>query len=331
MGPGEVRTEREPIPSPTEGQVLVEAEVSAISSGTEMHFFRNTVPEGLLLDEVLPDLGDRFGYPLKYGYASVGRVRTLGEGVDEDWKDRRVMALHPHESHFLASPNDLHQVPDDVPSEDAVMVPAVETAVGLVMDGRPVIGEEVVVMGQGVVGLLTTGLLSLMPLGRLVAVERRGYRMSTSLRMGAQVCLGVDLSRDEILEGCGLAPEGADLAFELSGNPEALGQAVSLVGYGGRVVVGSWYGERDAEMGLGTRFHRNRISIMSSQVSRISPSLSGRWDKARRYGLAWDVVRRLRPSKLVTHRFPVEEAGRAYEIIDRREDSPLQVLFTYGS
>lgn len=82
---------------------------------------------------------------------------------------------------------------------------------------------------------------------------------------------------------------GADLTFELSGNPDALDAAVSSTGYDGRIVVGSWYGTKPTELNLCGRFYRSRIRLSSSQVSTIDPMLRGRWGRSRRMNLAWDL------------------------------------------
>src|SRR5690606_2911712 len=87
------------------------------------------------------------------------------------------------------------------------------------------------------------------------------------------------------------------------------GRQRRATGREGRVVVGSWYGTRRAAVELGTHFHRGRLTVRSSQVSRINPALAGRWSKARRLAFALELLRRIRPGALITHRFPVERAA----------------------
>jgi hypothetical protein len=70
-----------------------------------------------------------------------------------------------------------------------------------------------------------------------------------------------------------------DLTFELTGSPSALNDAIEHTAFSGRIVIGSWYGQKRAEIDLGGAFHRSRIKLIASQVSTISPELSGRWDK----------------------------------------------------
>src|SRR5690606_10225534 len=84
-----------------------------------------------------------------------------------------------------------------------------------------------------------------------------------------------------------LAAVDADLALELSGDMAVLNLALEATGFDGRIVIGSWYGRRTAPIDLGSRFHRNRLRLISSQVSTLAPALTGRWDKTRRLALAW--------------------------------------------
>jgi threonine dehydrogenase-like Zn-dependent dehydrogenase len=122
-----------------------------------------------------------------------------------------------------------------------------------------------------------------------------------------------------------------DLTFELSGSPSALNDAIALTAFSGRIVIGSWYGEKRAEINLGGVFHRSRIKLISSQVSTIAPELSGKWDKARRFDVAWKALERIKPEKWITHRFPIERAEEAYRLLDENPQEVIQVIFEYKS
>ncbi|MCS7003626.1 MAG: oxidoreductase, partial [Dehalococcoidia bacterium] len=123
--------------------------------------------------------------------------------------------------------------------------------------------------------------------------------------------------------------EQYDVAIELSGNPAALNDAIACVGFGGRVIVGSWYGAKPATVRLGGRFHRDRVQIMSSQVSTIAPCLRGAWTSARRLALAVAAARDIPADRIITDRWPIHDAARAYAQLDRDGDQSLQVVFTY--
>ena len=332
--PYQVCVQEESLPPPDAGQVLVQTLVSAISPGTELLIYRGQAPTGIPVDETIPALAGDFGFPLKYGYAAVGRVITLGASVAPEWQGRLVFAFHPHESHFLASPAELILVPPNLSPEEAAFLPNMETAVNFLMDGQPLIGEQVAVFGQGVVGLLTTALLAQLPLARLITLDRYPMRREKSLAMGAQVSLdpvGPDgLARLHSMFQEERSYAGADLTYELSGNPAALDQAIAATGFNGRVIIGSWYGQKRVDLNLGGRFHRSRVRLISSQVSTIGPEWQGRWTKSRRLQVAWRMLQQVRPAQLITHRFPITQASQAYALLDQHPEEAVQVMLTYA-
>jgi alcohol dehydrogenase len=352
-GDSEVEVYERELPIPDEGQVRVRTERSAVSPGTELLVYRGEVPSEMAADATIDALADTFEFPLRYGYAAVGRVEATGPGVDSSWEGREVFGFNPHESHFCAPVSDLLPVPEDCSAEAATFLPNVETAVNFLQDGAPRLGERVAVFGQGVVGLLTTALLAEYPLAELVTVDRYPERRARSLELGADAALDAVGDEGDNEDGHGDGSEddvgerirerfggnvqtvtrddsaGADLTYELSGCPDALDSAVSATGYDGRVVVGSWYGTKPTELDLGGRFHRSRIGLESSQVSTIDPDLRGRWSKDRRLGVAWEKLREIGPERFVTHEFDISEAGQAYEMLDENPSGALGVLFEY--
>ena len=187
--PYRVSVQEESLAAPAPDQVMVQTLVSAISPGTELLFYRGQAPTDLPVDETIAALASEVRFPLKYGYAAVGQVIAVGTQVAPEWQDRLVFSFHPHESHFLASLAELMPVPPSVSPEEAAFVPNMETAVNFLMDGQPLIGEQVVIFGQGVVGLLTTALLARLPLARLVTLDRYPLRRQTSLALGAHASL----------------------------------------------------------------------------------------------------------------------------------------------
>lgn len=329
--PREVELREESLPALKPDEVLVETVCSAISAGTEMLVYRGQFPH---IKETYDRYSNDLEYPLAYGYACVGVVRELGEKVDAHWRDRFVFGFQPHTTHFIARTDSLLLPPASLPAEACSFLPNMETAVNLVQDAAPLLGERVLVLGQGVVGLLVASLLREFPLEVLVTSDCYELRRKASLE------LGVDDSFDPAnlnMQPVPSKPQFAyaqrkfDLTFELSGSPSALNDAIALTAFSGRVVVGSWYGEKRAEVDLGGAFHRSRIQLISSQVSSIAPALSGRWDKARRFEVAWEALERIQPQKWITHRFSIEEAGKAYRLLDENPQEAIQVTFKYHS
>ena len=347
--PGAVEVCTEEMAPPQGNELLIETVVSAISAGTEMLFYRGQVPAGMAADSSIAGLTDEVRYPLKYGYACVGRIcefagplarqaepteadgPTDAAGAEEN---RYYFAFHPHESHFYASPQALLPVPEGILPRQAALLPNAETAVNLVMDGAPLVGERAVVMGLGIVGLLTTALLAQFPLAALIAVDPLPHRRRLARRLGASQAIdpggadGPEALQEALADGG--ERHGVDLIYELSGQPAALDAAVSAAGFDSRIVVGSWYGTKPATLQLGGSFHRNRIRLISSQVSTIAPQLRGRWTKARRMESAWQLLAKLPADELISHRFPLEQADEAYRLIDSCPEQTLQVILDYS-
>jgi 2-desacetyl-2-hydroxyethyl bacteriochlorophyllide A dehydrogenase len=331
--PRQVALKGETIPDPAFGQVLVKTIISAISPGTELLIYRGLAPADLARDETIPALAGDLSFPLKYGYGTVGQVIELGRGVAPEWEGRLIFAFHPHESHFLATPDELLRLPENLTPEEAVFFPNMETAVTFLLDGQPLVGEQVAVFGQGIVGLLLTALLSSFPLSSLVTLDLYPRRRLLSETLGAHATL--DPSAPDTparlaaaLQGTGPFP-GADLCYEISGNPAALDQAIAATGFSGRVVIGSWYGLQRSDLNLGGRFHRSRVRLIGSQVSSIAPEHTGRWNNTRRYHATWQMLAQVQPARFITHRFPLHQAGQAYELIDRHPEEAIQVILTY--
>ncbi len=322
--PRGVEVREETLPALKEGEVLVETVCSAISAGTEMLIYRGEFPDETgSQDSISHDLR----YPLAYGYATVGVVRKLGKQVAKSWQEKHVFAFQPHCSHFVAASDSLFPVPDSLSSETACFLPNMETAVNLVQDAAPILGERVLVFGQGIVGLLTTALMREFPLECLVTADHFALRRKASLELG--VTASLDPGPKNFHETAkNLLPQGADLTLELCGNPSALNDAIALTRFSGRIVIGSWYGRKKGDVDLGSAFHRSRIKLISSQVSTISPELSGRWDKPRRFEVAWKALERIQPEKWLTHRFAIGEASKAYDLLDKNPRETIQILLT---
>jgi 2-desacetyl-2-hydroxyethyl bacteriochlorophyllide A dehydrogenase len=320
--PHHIEIKSDSIPPLASNQLLVRTVVSAISAGTELLFYRGQVPPDMSVDASIAGMEQGVRYPLTYGYCSAGEVVATGRDVDAIWQGRRVFAFHPHTSHFVTTTDSLHPIPDSLSYEQAVFLPNMETAVNFAMDARPLIGERVIIMGLGVVGLLTLYLLRRFPLASIAAIDAYAKRRDVAKKWGADALFSpADLHA--------LRDFDPDLILELSSNPDALASAIDMADYGTRVVIGSWYGDKVAHLALGGKFHRNRVQLTSSQVSTLDGSFSNRWDKARRLEIAWEYLHDLRIDELITHRIAIDDAGEAYQLLDQQPDQTLQILLNY--
>jgi 2-desacetyl-2-hydroxyethyl bacteriochlorophyllide A dehydrogenase len=320
----ELRPEEAPAPGP--GEVRVRAFLSAVSHGTEMLVYRGGVPEDLSLD--LPTFAGGFGFPIKHGYASAGRVLDAGPGVKALAPGDPVFVHHPHQDLFTV-PVDLPvPLPRDLDPLRAVFFANMETALNVVHDAHARLGETAVVFGQGVVGLLVTRLLTISGVS-VLAVEPVPKRRELALKMDAAAAFGADDVRERVLAATD--GRGADVAVEASGSGAALAAAVGCVAVEGTVVAASWYGREPVALPLGGHFHRGRVRIRSSQVGRVAPELSARWGAGRRRGAVVSLLRdpRVPLDSLVSHRIPFGRAPDAYRMLDEEPGEAVQVVFDY--
>ncbi len=304
----------------------VRATASALSQGTEMLVYRGEVPADLPLD--LPTLAGSFGFPIKYGYATVGRILDTGAGVEDLAPGDLVFVHHPHQDAFVVPAAMPVHLSDALDPLLGLFVANLETAVNVVHDTPLRLGETALVFGQGVVGLLVAQLLRLAGAGRVLVVDPLKNRRDLARTVGVDETFepGEDFP-ERILETT--AGRGADVAVEVSGSGAALQAAIEAVAVEGTVVAASWYGAKPVALSLGGHFHRGRVRLRSSQVGRMSPDLGSRWDLDRRTEMVLGLLSRLRLKELISHRFPFEEAPEAYRLVDERPGEAVQVILTH--
>ena len=303
----------------------VEAIASALSAGTEMLVYRGEVPEDLVLD--LPTLEGSYAFPIKYGYAAVGRVMDTGSHVEYLSPGDAVFVHHPHQEIFVVPARMPVRIPDHLNPSLGVFAANLETALNIVHDTPVRFGETALVFGQGVVGLLVARLLKLAGAERVLVVDPIEKRRNLALAAGADGAFVPEVLNERVTEITG--GRGADVAIETSGSGSALQSAIDAVATEGTVVVASWYGTKPVTLALGGHFHRGRVRLRSSQVGRLNPGLAPRWDRARRMETVIGLLDRLGLGELISHRIPFESAPEAYRLIDERPEEAVQVVFTY--
>jgi threonine dehydrogenase-like Zn-dependent dehydrogenase len=252
----------------------------------------------------------------------VGVVGAAGDAVPDAqrWLGRRVFAFAPHASAVVVDAGDVMPVPAGVRAEDAVFLPSVETAVSLAHAAGPLLGERVLVVGQGLIGLLTAAALQHAgagPTADVTVADVSDARLAVASAFNPTAATWNPAARPTTSRG------GFDVCVEVSGNPRGLQTAIDCAAANGKVVVGSLFGDGLSPLRLGLRFHRSGVRLVASQVSHIPPELSGRWDKRRRFDVAWHVLQKVRPSRLLgaDGAVPLRSADvlRAYERLERGE------------
>jgi threonine dehydrogenase-like Zn-dependent dehydrogenase len=296
-------------------EVLVRARYSGISRGTEALVFRGEVPPSQHAVMRAPFQEGEFPGPVKYGYASVGDV----EEGDQALVGRTVFCLYPHQDRYLVPADAVTLLPDGVPPPRAVLGANMETAVNVVWDAKPAAGDRVIVVGGGVVGLLTAWLCRHTPGADVTVVDLNPARAAAAAALGVPFL--------------GEPPHGADadLVVHASGQPEGLASALALAGPEATIVEASWYGVRSVPLPLGEAFHSRRLTIRSSHVGRVPPERTPRWTRQRRLRLALTLLRDPRLDALITGESAFEELPGVLEELSRGSGSALCHRIRYAA
>ena len=263
------------LPPPAPGMVQLRALFSGVSRGTEALVLAGQVPE-LLQDTMrCPAQDGDFPFPVKYGYALVGVV----EDGPEDLKGRTCFTLHPHQDSAQVPADMAVPLPEGLPARRAVLTANMETALNITWDAGAAPGDRVLVVGAGVVGLLTASLIRDIPGTEVVLVDINPARRAVADALGLTFCLPED------------APQGVDIAINLSAHEAGLQLALDAAGQEATVVEASWFGTRATSLRLGAGFHPKRLTLKSSQVGDLSPARKPRWTYRRRLETAMALLR----------------------------------------
>lgn len=308
---------------PGKGEVLIENEVSLISSGTELTAFRGEFPRPSAWSEYVK-------YPFYPGYSSVGRVVKVGKGVKALEVGDRVAAMGPHATHFIARAEDVVKVPDAVSSDAAAFHTIASGVMNSVRLARVTLGEKVVVVGAGLLGQMAVQFSRLSGGFPVVAADLYDLRLKLALISGATAVLNA--SREPLVEGVRRLIGEADVVFEVTGNPKVIPLAIKLVRSLGRLVILSsprgpttldFHDEvnRPSRVILGTHF--------TSQPAVETPY--NPWTRKRNTELFFSLLEAgiVKVTHLITHRYSIREARDAYELIDKRPSECLGVLLEY--
>ena len=349
--PGDVDIEEEELPDLPEGGLLLHTLATGLSAGTELTFVKGDNPAlhrhhdvelGLFDTESTPELA----YPVtRLGYMEVARVaesRTPAFVVGET-----VATVYGHATAHVCDPVREHVV--RLPDLDPVLgtyvahlgpicanglLHAAADAVGpgttRLSDG--VTGRLVVVVGAGLVGLLTGMMARAHGAEEVVVVDRDPRRLEVADRLGLEGISSDDPVR--VLKTRwrhGPGDHGADLVFQCRGRPEALATALRVLRPQGTVVDLAFYTEGADAVRLGEEFHHNGLTLRCAQIGRTPRGTAGVWDRRR---LSAETLELLRTDgaaireHLVTDVVPFEEAPRLLTDLSQRRRHVVSAVFT---
>ena len=268
VAPGQGELREAPLPAPDAENLVLRTLASGVSRGTEALVFAGHVPPSQYETMRAPMMQGSFPFPVKYGYSAVGETAD----------GRRFFVLHPHQDRMLVPASMCVPVPDAVPTRRAVLAANMETALNIVWDAAPLPGERMIVVGAGVVGLLTAALLARIPAARVIVADTNPARAAIAERIGCTFA-----HPDAV-------PGNQELIVHASASEGGLRCALGAAAFEARIVEASWFGTSAPALPLGEAFHARRLRLISSQVGSVAAAMRGRRTHAERLAIALDLL-----------------------------------------
>jgi threonine dehydrogenase-like Zn-dependent dehydrogenase len=308
--------------------VWVRTDVTALSTGTDRGNYEGA--------ERVPGAPD---YPRWVGYSNAGTVMAVGDAVTGLKPGDRVFALKPHQSDYICKESEvMAKIPAAVSSEAASLTYLYHLGFHALRTGEFVPGENVAVVGTGILGLTTIALARAFG-GRVVALSNSEYRMEAALRAGAHRAWRSDDADLAARLGDFTDGIGIDLVV-LAANPwPAYRSAVESMRPGGRISILSLPGRGEEALDFNPLalkwLYGKGLTVKSVRglPSYAYPMLDGtqRFSVGRgcEYLLHLMEDGTIEPSELITHRLTYDHAQEAYEMAYHREKSMIGAIMLW--
>lgn len=287
--------------------VYINSLFSLISTGTEHTVSKGQVPQSCFSKMKVPYMSGQFSLPIKYGYNLIGREKD---------SDKLIQCMHPHQDFVMVRPEDAHFIPAMIPPKRATLFGTLETVINGIWDAQINLESkpQILIVGAGLIGV--TLALTLKHLLKLnVAIQEiQDYRIQKAIDLGFELA----------------NKKGQyDLCFHTSGNSAGLQYAIDRVGFEGKVIEMSWYGDQSVNLRLGESFHYDRKQIISSQVSAIPGHKKPAWSFESRRQLAWQYLQNPIYDQLITHEIPFAEAPEFFDKVRKGANDFLGCVIKY--
>lgn len=350
-----------PLPHAPAGQLLIQTTTSLVSAGTErmlVDFGRASLvgkirqqPDKvrMVLDKMRTDglaitleaVQSKLDQPLPLGYSNVGRV-LKNSGTQDLVRGDRVVS-NGHHAEAVSVPRNLcARIPDNVSDEHAAFT--VLAAIGLqgIRLVKPTLGECVVVTGLGLIGLLTVQLLRAQGC-RVLGIDFDSARLELARQFGAEV---VDPSAgSDVLAAASAFSRGrgvdAVIITASTKSSEPVSQAANMCRQRGRIVLVGVTGlelsradfyEKELSFQVSCSYGPGRYDPAYEEGGQDYPVGFVRWTEQRNLEAVLDLMAAgaLELDPLISHRFDVEQAVEAYELLSSGEPS-LGIILRYSA
>lgn len=323
------------IPDPGPNQILIAAEYSAVSAGTELAVYTGT--HQWLQDPNLPD----WKFPFRSGYSAAGRVLKVGKDFPGGFAEGdRVSFPGNHASAELLTVGHercrVWKLPEKLSFDKASVACISRYGLGASVRAGLTLGRSAAVLGLGIIGQFSLRCLLAAGAGPVVGIDPVKMRRDAALAAGADFV--IDQSADDFKQQLNsfLGTRGAEIIADATGAPAAIPTAMSLACDAGQVVVVGSPRGRAKEVNFYDDLHRRYIEVTGAHGNMLfEPAhtrLAGAWDidKAQKWLLRQLAAGRLSLAGLITHTIAPEQLGSAYEGLLKDKDNYLGVLVRWA-
>ncbi len=321
-------------------EVRIKTLYSGISAGTELTFYRGTNPyltKHWDADKrlFLSGAETSFSYPImNLGYEEVGEVVEVGSRVTEIAVGTYLFGTWGHRTQYVAN---LDYARPRLMPEGAQPIFGIFSHLGAIAlngihDAAVRLGDTVAIFGMGALGQIVA-MMARKSGAKVIAIDLYDSRLEMAKALGADITLNAGQNNiaetvKDLTKG-----RGADICIEVSGSTVALNEAIRTAAYSSRVVAMGFFQGEAKGLFLGEEFHHNRINLICSQISGVSPELQHRWNKMRLWQTAVqlqaDGALDLRP--IITNRASFEQAHELYEALDQRPQDVIHAIIEFNS
>jgi len=361
---GEMKIEDVPPPAARPGGVVVRTVRSLVSAGTEKMIVDLARKSLLQKARSRPDLvrkvidtarkqgvwnafqkvQSKLDTPIPLGYSSAGVVVEVGEHVHEYRVGDRVACAGAgyanHADYAYVPRNLLAHVPDGVALEDASFATVAAIALQGVRQTQPTLGERVAVLGLGLIGQITVQLLAANGC-RVLGFDPNPARAKLATELGAEMAVSADLeaAAERFTRGDGLdavivaASTPTNDPLVQAGEISRLRGRVVVVGLVGMEVPRSLYYKKELDLRMSMSYGPGRYDPDFEERGFDYPIAHVRWSEQRNLEAILELLagKRLAFAPLVTHRFSIDQALTAYDLITKGSEPYLGVVLDYGA
>ena len=357
---GETQLVEVPAPAVSKGKVLIQSKTSLISTGTErmlVDFGKSSLlakarnqPDKVkqVLNKIKTDgllttidaVRSKLAQPIPLGYCNAGVV--LESGVSEFQKGQRVVSNGSHAEVVNIPSNLCAKIPDYVSDEEAAFTVVASIGLQGLRLAQPTIGEKFVVIGTGLIGLLTIQLLRAQGC-KVLAVDLDDHKLKLAREYGATTCNPSNGQDPEEFGSAWTHSVGVDgvIITASTSSSEPVSQAARMCRKRGRIVlVGvtglelnrSEFYEKEISFQVSCSYGPGRYDENYELKGQDYPIGYVRWTEKRNFEAILDLFEGgfLNVAPLINHRIPFEEASRAYSVL-AEEKNALGIILNYGS